>query len=373
MALSVPLRTKKYYSLIRLSLDQVFLKQSKNLTAELLISGTFFGVNANLTTSAYFYNPDFPSIFSTLSLGIRLPAKILLMPQVQYDFSRQRFVSAKIEAERQFSRRGNIKLAYENNFAVNIQNVNLSLRYNLSFAQTGFSALYGRSSSSFVQSLRGSLMVDPRSKWVGASNMTNVGKGGLVVIPFLDLNVNGKRDPGEPKVPGLNLRLTGGRTERNTRDSTIRIFDLEPYTNYFIELERSSFDNVAWQIRQTVIGVAIDPNQFKIVEIPVAVMGEASGMVYLKNAEGVTGLGLIRVLFFREDSTLVTQTLSEPDGYFSFLGLSPGKYHVRLDSEQLRNINMYTQPDQISFTIEKEMEGGVADGLDFVLSPHNIK
>ena len=99
-------------------------------------------------------------------------------------------------------------------------------------------------------------------------------------MPFLDINGNGKYDKGELKVLGLKISINGGRVEQSKRDSVIRIFDLEPYMGYLIELNSFSFDNIAWQMRMKNVSVMVDPDQFKLVEIPITVMGEGAGMVY---------------------------------------------------------------------------------------------
>ena len=67
---------------------------------------------------------------------------------------------------------------------------------------------------------------DTKTGYVNASNRTSLGKGGLIVSPFLDVNCNGKRDKGEPKVFGLNVRVTGGNAKENEPDSTIIITSL---------------------------------------------------------------------------------------------------------------------------------------------------
>lgn len=367
--ISMPVRLKRLASLVRLTLDQTLLQNSRNLNCELLFSGNFYGVSANLTTFAMFYYPFRPYIYSTLSLGFRLPARFILIPQVQYDYTHKRLVSSKLDIERRMFEHGQLKISYERNFAVNVQNFQLGFRYDFPFAQAGLSAMFGKNSTSLVQSARGSILFDAKTKWVGTNNMTNVGRGGVVLVPFLDLNVNGKRDRDEPKVTGLNFRINAGKTEQNKRDSTIRVLDLEPFRNYFIEIDPASFDNVAWQIKKPVISVAIDPNQFKLVEIPVAVYGEAAGMVYIRRNKELTGLGRIIIAFYREDSTLAGRTLTEPDGYFSFLGLPPGRYFVKPDQNQMRKLNMAFEPAAIPITLVRKTEGDLADGLDFIVEP----
>ena len=124
----------------------------------------------------------------------------------------------------------------------------LGFRYDFSFAQTGVSVRQSDKRTSFIQYARGSIINDSKTKYLGTDNRTNVGKGGISIIAFLDLNANRRRDSGEPRVSGLNLHTNGGRIEKSDRDSTIRILGLEPYTTCFIELDPNSFENVSWRL-----------------------------------------------------------------------------------------------------------------------------
>ncbi len=368
---SLPVRSRHFASFMRLTFDQMYLMHSKNFTTELLFSGTVYGISTNITTYALFNYPANPYVYSTFSLSFRIPGRIIMVPQTQFEYNSSRFVSIKIDAEKQIFTHGVVKLTLEQNFAAGIRNVQVGLRYDFPYAQTGASAIFGNKNSSFIQTARGSLMFDGKTNWVGANNLTSVGKGGIVILPFLDLNDNGKHDKGEPKVTGLTLHMTGGRVVQNKRDSTVRILDLEPFTSYFIEIDRSSFDNVAWQIRKPVISVAVDPNMFKLVEVPVSVLGEATGMAYIQTNQGLLGQGRIIVSFFRPDSTLAGRTLSEADGYFSFLGLAPGAYFAKIDAGQLKKLDMAASPGILPFKINCTRDGDQAVGLDFVLSPNH--
>jgi len=113
--------------------------------------------------------------------------------------------------------------------------------------------------------------------------------------------------------------------------------------------------------------VNIDANQFKTIEVPVSVMGEASGTVYT----GPRGQGRILVCFYRNDSTLAARTLTESDGYYSYLGLKPGKYIARIDPEQLKKIKMTSSPELIPVDINPNRDGDIVEGLDFKLSSLN--
>jgi hypothetical protein len=78
------------------------------------------------------------------------------------------------------------------------------------------------------------------------------------------------------------------------------------------------------------------------------------------------------VNFYRSDSKLVARTLTESDGYFSYLGLAPGEYEARIDTVQLKRVNMTASPLSLPFTISAGIDGDVADGLEFILRPEQV-
>jgi hypothetical protein len=199
------------------------------------------------------------------------------------------------------------------------------------------------------------------------SRVSSVGKGGMVICPFLDVNGNGRYDEGEQKVSGLNIKVSGGRIEKDYKDTTVRVYELEPFTTYYIELDRGGFESVSWQIPKPVISVTINPNQFKQVEVPIVVMGEVSGMVYLASGKEKSGIGRVTVLVCRRDSSVVARVMTEIDGYFTFLGLLPGDYFTMIDPAQLEKIGMIVSPATIPFRIIESLDGDLATGLEFNL------
>jgi hypothetical protein len=219
-----------------------------------------------------------------------------------------------------------------------------------------------------TQQANGSLIYDGKTNYVGFNNRSNIGRGGVTIQPFLDLNSNGKKENNEPKVSGLRIKTAGGRVRNNVKDTTIQIFDLEPYVKYQIEIDRGSFENVAWQIKNALISVAIDPNQLKLVEVPVAIAGETAGTVEIKRNKEQKGQGQITVHIYK-NGQLVAKTMTESDGYFSYMGLKPGSYTVQIDPLQLKNLKLKSTPDSLPIDIVQRTEGDLADGLNFVLSP----
>jgi len=365
--MSIPMKIGKLSTYQRLTIYQLVFPGTKYLTGEWMFSGSLFGVNTNLSTYGLFLDNADPYLYSNLSFAFKLPAGFILMPQAQFAYSPGEFLSAKVRLEKHLLDHAYLNMSYEQNFRNDLKIAELGFRYDFSFAQTGLSVRQSNKTTSFVQYARGSLINDRETKYLGTDNRTNVGRGGISIIAYLDLNSNGNRDTGEPKAYGLNLRANSGRIEKSDRDTTIRILGLEPYTNCFIELDPNSFDNIAWRLTKQTMNVAVDPNILKLIEIPVIISGEVKGMVTLVRDGEVRGLGRMIVEFYTSNNKPIVKTLTEQDGYFSFFGLAPGNYFVSIDTSQLGKLGMTSEPESLAFKIAAGLEGDIVDGLNFTL------
>jgi cell division protein FtsN len=366
-SLSLPLRIKKFSAYSRLSYYKIVLPLSDYTTAEWMFATPIMGVNTNLTTYGIFTDNTDPYIYSNLSLSVRLPADFLLMPQVQYSYTGNEFLSAKLAVEKRLFKNGYANISYEQNFVNNLKMGEIGFRYDFTFAQTGVSARQSNKQTTLVEYARGSLINDSKTNYLKADNRTNVGRAGISLQAFIDLNANGLRDAGEPKAYGLNVHSNGGRIERSDKDSTIHIIGLEPYVKYFLEFDESSFESISWRIDKKSVAVITDANMLKLIEVPVSIKGEATGTVMLEEWGSVAGLGRIIVNFYNSANVLTARALTEDDGYFSYFGFAPGSYYARVDTSQLRKLNMTSTPDSVPFGIMTNMEGDYVEGLDFTL------
>jgi hypothetical protein len=360
---SLPIKGKNFAAYSRVTVNQIILPNLKNTNAEMLWSGSVYGISTNLTTYGLFNDVSKPYLYSNLSLSFKLPWRTSFTPQAQYEYNQNELISIKGSLEKPLFKKGFLNMSYEQNFRSSTRNLEFGFRYDLQFAQAGFSVRNSNDATSLVESARGSLLYDQKSNYIGTNNRTSVGKGAITLRPFLDVNGNEKFDLGEAKVQGLQFKINGGTIVRRDRDTTIQILDLTPYTSYLLELDKNSFDNISWQLDKLTYKVMIDPNQFKIIDVPISVMGEASGTVY----NGSNGQGRILVCIYRSDMSLVTRILTESDGYYSYLGLKPGKYTVRIDPSQLAKLKIASNPVFLPINISGSIDGDIIDGLDFKL------
>ncbi|MEP6746705.1 MAG: carboxypeptidase-like regulatory domain-containing protein [Bacteroidota bacterium] len=372
---SFPFRRKRFTMFSKLSVYEIVLPNfkyagtSKYTTVEGLLSGVVFGVNTNLTTYGLLTDQSSPYIYSNLSMAFRLPGKIIFTPQLQYEYSHLKIIDIRGEVGKYINSRGYLNVYYENNYKSAFQSIGIGLRYDFSFAITGLSFTRGNhGSGNMVQSASGSMMYDGQTNRAMLNNRNSVGKGAITILPYLDINGNGQRDQNEPAVSGVGVSVNGGRTRYNKADKSVQVTDLEAYASYTVKLSES-FENIAWHIRNKTISVAIDPNQFKVIEVPVAVVNEVAGIVFVKDGDGKRPLSRIIISFYRVDLSLAGEIVTEPDGSFNFTGLAPGVYTAQINSAQLEKLHMKALPWSLPIRIKTTKDGDFVDGLNFVLQP----
>lgn len=366
--LSFPFRGRRFSAYTRLSVAQILLENTQYTLANWMFSTLLGKVNLSATTYSIFLKDSDPYIYTNYSASVRAFKNILITQQLQYEYLDKKLIGLRTELEKRVFKTGYLNLSYEKNFGSDISNIELGLRYDFSFAQTRVSVRRSNDVIRTMQGVSGSLIHDGKSGFTNFNNYTSVGKGAVLLIPFLDLNGNNRRDKSEPKAHGLKIKINGGRIKQSVKDTTIQITDLEAYTTYHIELDGSAFDRLAWKFPKKNYSVIIDPNFVKNVEVPISVFGEASGRVILKDGAEDAGQGNVILNFYNERKMLIGHTVSEVDGYFSYLGLLPGKYLVRMDSVQLRRLELKGETPAIPFVILRNIEGDLVNHLDMVTS-----
>ncbi|WP_307529346.1 hypothetical protein [Pedobacter sp. W3I1] len=367
--LSFPIRTRSFSAYTRITVQQLILPNTKYTTAEWMLSATLGNFNGSVTTYSYFLKGTNPDVFSNFSLSTRLLKNLLITQQAQFNYVDKSLIAVKTEIEKRVFRNGYINAVYERNFNSHINNIELGVRYDFSFALTRLSVRKSNDEVRMLHGLSGSLIHDSNSGFTNFNNHSSIGQGSILLIPYLDLNGNNRQDKSEPRVQGLKIKINGGRITQSIRDTTIRITDLEAYTNYNLELDSSGFDRLAWKLPKKNYNVIIDPNYVKNIAIPIVVYGEASGRVILKEQGEDKGQGGLIINFYNERSVKIGQTISEVDGYFSYLGFFPGKYTAKIDPGQLEKLHLIASPGSTDFTILRSIDGTLISNLLFNLAP----
>ena len=371
--LSFPIRTAHFSGNSRLSVQQNLFNTTKFITSELLLSGTAYGLNFNFTTNSFFTPTGKPLIFSNLSSSVRLPKGFVLIPQARYEYDGDGITSLRAEVKKQVFKKGFVQASFDQNFKTNSSYLQIGFRYDLQTISVGFLSSFAKNQASFSQSANGSLIYEPKADFIDFNNKINVGRASMKFIPFLDTNNNGKREPNETLVIGIQIILNGGGKQINSKDGTTIITGLEPYIKNHVELNTDRINNIAWRVINKKLNITLNPNQLKTIEIPVVVVGEVGGTVNRNENGKHIGTGGLKINIYDTDNVLTTIILSEPDGYFSFLGLKSGKYSAKIDSLQLQKLEMKAQPAIAAFEIDNGVDGDLVDNLEFVLHKGKIE
>lgn len=364
---SIPLRIKNVSGFISADYKQNVYSNLNYNISELLLSAYYKQFNFNVSTYANWVSNKSAYMNSMLALSYRMKKGFTLRSSTQFSFSGEKILSYKIEAEKRFIHNGYVSVTYENSTAVNNSSVNFNFKYDLAFAQTNASARVGKHEVSTFQNVRGSLLFGKGKNQVKTSELSSVGRGGLTIIPFIDLNHNGIFDKNEHKAANLKVLINGGRIIYSEKDSIINVIGLEPFISYNLQLDDKDFENLSWRIREKTYKVMIDPDQLKIITVPVIPVGEVNGNVNLEIDGHETGLGRILIDFFDKKGMKVAQVLSESDGYYGYLGLEPGEYVARVDSLQLSRLDYTAIPSSSGFTIKESDEGDIEENINFTL------
>jgi hypothetical protein len=364
---SIPLNFKSIAGFAKIGYKQNIYTNFRYNIGELLLSGYYRQLSSNISTYANWVNNNPVYLNTLVALSYRLPKGFIVRPSVQFSISNGDLISYKAEVEKRFSKAGYFSVAYENLTIAKYQGLNLSLKYDFSFAQADATTRFTNHGTITSQGARGSLAFGSGKKHIQASERTSVGRGGISLIPFIDINHNGKYDEGENMVENLSVKINGGKVIYSKKDAIIRIVSLDPFISYNLELSDKNFENIAWRLKNKTYKILIDPNQYKSIEIPIVPVGEVSGMVYLRQDSLTKGLGRIFINIYNNSGARIAQTLSESDGYFNYLGLDPGEYTARVDSQQLNWLNYTATPTQIHFETRALEDGDIVEGVDFNL------
>ena len=305
-------------------------------------------------------------IRSLLALSYRLRNGLVVRSSAEYNLNTNNLVRLNGEIEMRVSKMY-FSLSYERSIQSKNNNFFLSFRYDLPFARAGISSSYSNKSLVFSENAQGSLAFGGDNNYVHTSKNSAISKGGILFYPFLDLNQNGVMDTGEKKVLLSNVSVSSNVAVISKKDSIVRVSDLNAFINYTIKFSNTDLDNISWRFKDNTYQILVDPNQYKRVYVPIISVGEVNGMVYLVSDKTMKGQARVTLQVYDKKGEKVAETISEYDGYFSYLGLKPGIYTVRVDESQLKKLNYKSYPLVHQIVIKESTYGDLLEGLDFKL------
>lgn len=338
-AVSFPVRIVKTHIFTSASIRQYINRSYTNQDANLMLMTNLQGVNVNVTTRCYWSGNLNPNIYSNLRMGYNLKG-YNLRGGVDYDYVDKNFISMEANVDKTILKNGQLTVGYQRGFRYRYDAFNIGFSYTFPFMSSSVSSSVSNGQVSASENFAGSFALGSGNGYVHADSYNAVGRSGITVQPFVDANFNGVRDKGEPS-PGLVDVTCNAGKHILRKDSMVRIVGLEPFEDYDITLSDLGFDVVSWKLNKHTFKVCTDPNQFKKMNLAIHPMGEVSGMVVDEKKKGMDRM-LVNIR--NASKKLVAKVQTEVDGFFAYMGLSPGTYSAEVDSLQLTRLGM-TSPD----------------------------
>ncbi|MCE1164010.1 MAG: carboxypeptidase-like regulatory domain-containing protein [Bacteroidetes bacterium] len=304
---------------------------------------------------------------SSLNLSYRILSDMLVRQQTEIDHASGRFSNAGIYIDKGVFGAGWLTVFAFRDFMNNDYSGGLTFRFDLSFGR--YNAGYSGAGTGwdFQQSLYGSVGYDQFRKSLFFDNQNMVSRGGLSLVPFLDMNGNGYPDENEKILnTEFDSRINAGKLIKSNGE--YRYTDLDPYASYRLELSPVSFDNPLYRPKYKTFGVEVDPNRFKVVPVPVYAAGIINGSVGISGEQAGKHVSMLKILLESVDGKIKMETRTFSDGEFIFDNVPPGKYRIYPSPDELNGRSLETT-DEIKFVeIKQSEDGDTIDNVSFTFT-----
>lgn len=295
--------------------------------------------------------------------------------RVSYSPAISRWEDFELQGNRSLLGDGSIQIAAGRNFVggFNYLRLNLSLNFN-SFRATTTGRVAQGGNPVASQSIRGSIGYDSGNDRFMTSNRQQVGRAGMVVRLFEDRNNSGTLDDGDQLLDESAVRVerSGGRILN--REGLNYVSQLQPYRRYNVVINKAAISNPLLVPRHERFSVITDPNQYKVIDIPLYMSGVIDGQV-VRLQDGtespLSGLRLYLSSMERLDGEepFHQELRTFSDGSFYAFEIPPGSYRLEIDPTQLEFLNAGAEPETIDFEVRPLAEGDFVSGLDFRVIP----
>lgn len=279
---------------------------------------------------------------------------------------------AEVQVSRRILGNGRVQLAGGRNVLGDYNFFRFNLSFDFNRIRTNTSARNSRSNYSLSQGIRGSIGVDPVNQNVQLNSRQQVGSAALAVRLFIDKNNSGTYDRDDELLPNNAIRIERAGGAIFYKDGISYLTLLQPYRQYNLSVNKSAFHNPLLVPVSEQFSIITDPNQFKIIDIPLYTSGVIEGKVHRMVDQTRLPLSGARLFLTNTDvdsdfSDFEQELRTFSDGSFYSYEIPPGDYKIQIDPRQLELLNMNSEP--VEFTIEPLAEGDYLGNLELILTP----
>ena len=214
------------------------------------------------------------------------------------------------------------------------------------------------------QYVQGSVLYDPGRRQVAFASGPSLERAGISGRVFLDVNGDGRWQPGEQTVNGVRVRA-GYVTALSDSSGRYRIWDLPAFEPVLVAVDSSTLVSPLWRPAYNSVSVETGPNRFRSLDIPIVPAGVIEGRVVRQTVDSVVPVPGMRLVLRRHGSSQTIQVVTFSDGGFYLIGVKPGAYELSADPATLARLELSAWP--VGFTMPASAEGATVDGLELRL------
>ncbi len=309
------------------------------------------------------------SLISQLILSTKLFRWIRPQIRVDYDHTQKQALKYGVYLARRMFKTGQLTISFERNELTASNTIMATFNIFTNFASFATRMLSSENQTSLSQVQKGSMRYNHEAGQVHFNRYNGVGFGSAVLRPFMDNNFNGVYDKNDEYVPGLKAKMQGAGG-RPIGDNRMFYYDrLRPYDEYVLQIDKYSLDNPLLKPTNENYRVRFNPNVVTSIDVPLVIAGEINGMVKRQLTHGLAGIGGIKVIILNLGNGQQTEITTFNNGEYYYLGLVPGDYQARIDSDQLDTYGYRAEPVMLNFKVDAVEGGSVVDDINFVLIP----
>jgi hypothetical protein len=201
----------------------------------------------------------------------------------------------------------------------------------------------------------GSVLYNESAERMEVSTGRTIGRGGVSGTVFIDENANGWLDPAEPRLPGVKV-LVGSQVARTDALGQYSAWDLAAFEAAEVTIDPESMPSPLLVPAAALAAVAVQPNGFRTVDLPVLRGVELMGRVLREGASGEAGLGSVRVTLKERRSGRVHETLTFTNGEFYLMGLPAGEYAVSIPADVLELLGLALVDEEMTLQVPRATE-----------------
>ncbi len=290
-----------------------------------------------------------------------------LRSDLKYNTGLGQMETFEFQLTKRFTKRFRLQFVYANDFLRENQGIELGVLWDAEKFRSTSSIKSGQQSVSLVQTFRGSSAYDRPNGKLLWDNRQQVGSAGASIRMYIDENNSGAFEESEEIIPGNAVSIKRVTTRQITQGGITRLTQLQPYRRYNLFVNEAKISNPLLLAKNKEFSVILDPNSYKVLNIPFYTTGIIEGHVDKIVDQEYVAISGLRIHVRNDDGSYETVLRTFVDGSFYSMELPPGEYEAWVDDTQLEFLGMISIPERLLFSVEAKPDGDFIDGLNFIL------